>query len=81
MFRSYITPESAVKVTLPLYVNHRLLEFGDQLRFYKPAEERNEKKRKVEVVDDLADFVKGCSQARKKSWGTRQEAVGLRPGR
>ena len=67
MLRSYITPESTVKVTLPLYVNHRLLEFGDQLRFYKPAEERNEKKRKVEVVDDLADFVKSCSQARKKS--------------
>ena len=90
MLRSYITPESTVKVTLPLYVNHRLLEFGDQLRFYKPAEERNEKKRKAEVTDDLADFVKSCAEARKrpriprsyakKSQGTRQEAVGLRPG-
>jgi len=66
MLRSYITPESTVKVTLPLYVNHRLLEFGDQLRFYKPAGKPDEKKRKVEVADDLADFVKSCAEARKR---------------
>ena len=66
LLRSYITPESTVKVTLPVYVNHRLLEFGDQLRFYKPPETTDGKKRKVQVADDLADFVKSCAEARKR---------------
>ena len=64
MLRSYISPESTVKVTLPLYVNHRLLEFGDQLLFYKPAEYRPETKRKEKVHDDVADFVKSRAEAR-----------------
>ena len=63
MLRSYISPESTVKVILPIYVNHRLLEFGDELRFYTPFVE-TEKKRKVEVADDLADFVRSCAAAR-----------------
>jgi hypothetical protein len=66
MLRSHITPECTVKVTLPLYVNHRRLEFGDQLRFYKPASEPDGKKRKVEVTDSLADFVKNRAEARKR---------------
>ena len=57
MLRSYISPESTVKVTLPLYVNHRLLELGDQLLFYKPAENRPETKRKEKVIDDVVAFV------------------------
>ena len=69
MLRSYITPESTVKVTLPLYVNHRRLVFGDQLRFYKPASEPDGKKRKVEVPDSLADFVKNRGEARKRLRG------------
>ena len=63
MLRSYISPESTVKVILPIFVNHRLLEFGDELRFYRPFVE-TEKKRKVEVADDLADFVRSCAAAR-----------------
>ena len=65
MLRSYITPESTVKVTLPLYVNHRLLEFGDQLLFYKPAENRPETKRKEKVVDDVAAFVQSLAKKRR----------------
>ena len=67
MLGSCINPESTVKVTLPLYLNHRRLEFGDQLRYYKPAEEPEEKKRKtLEQVDSLADFVKISQEARKR---------------
>ena len=63
---SYITPESTVKVTLPLYVNYRQLEFGDQLRFFKPAEKPDERKRKEEVAESIADFVKDRAEARKR---------------
>ena len=75
MLRSYISPESTVKVILPIYVNHRLLEFGDELRFYRPFVE-TEKKRKVEVADDLADFVKGRAAARQG--GKRQAGARTR---
>ena len=65
LLRSYITPESTVEVTLPLYVNHRRLEFGDQLRFYKPPVATPESnKRKIVVVDDLAEFVNNRAKAR-----------------
>ena len=66
LLTSYINPESTVKVTLPLYANHRHLYFGDQLRYYKPAEEPEEKKRKVQVADCIADFVKNRVEAQKK---------------
>ena len=67
MLGSCINPESTVKVTLPLFLNHRRLEFGDQLRYYKPAEVIEEKKRKtLEQVDSLADFVKISQEARKR---------------
>ena len=67
MLGSYINPESTVKVILPLYVNHRTLEFGDQLLYYKPAEAPDEKKRKaLEEVDPLADFVRNRQEARKR---------------
>ena len=70
MLRSYITPESTVKVTLPLYVNHRRLGFGDQLRFYKPASEPEERTRAViEAPDFLAEFVKNRGTARKRRRG------------
>ena len=45
LLKSYINPETTVTVTLPLFVNHKHLYVGDQLRFYKPAEEPAEKKR------------------------------------
>ena len=77
MLRSYISPESTVKVILPIFVNHRLLEFGDELRFYTPAVKPDEKKRKVEVADDLADFVKDRAAARqggKRQAGARKRS-------
>ena len=64
LLKSYINPESTVTVTLPLLVNHKHLYFGDQLRFYKPAEEPAEKKRKVELTDGITDFTKNCADAR-----------------
>ena len=67
MLRSYINPESTVKVTLPVYVNNKLLEYGDELRYYKPAGQSDEKQRKEVVADDLADFMKSCDEARKRS--------------
>ena len=67
MLQSYINPEPTVKVILPLYVNHRTLEFGDQPLYYKPAEAPDEKKRKaLEEVDPLADFVRTSHEARKR---------------
>jgi hypothetical protein len=65
LLRSHINPESTVKVTLPLYVNHRRLVFGDQLRFYKPASEPEERTRAViEAPDFLAAFVKNRGRKR-----------------
>ena len=67
MLGSCINPESTVKVTLPLYLNHRRLAFGDQLLYYKPAEAPEEKKRKtLEEVDPLAAFVKNGQEVRKR---------------
>ena len=89
LLKSYINPETTVTVTLPLFVNHKHLYVGDQLRFYKPAEEPAEKKRKVEVTDGITDFIKNCAEARMRprksvetltSRGTRLTDVGLRPG-
>ena len=59
MLDSYINPEATVKVILPVFVNTKRLEFGEQLKYYKPAEPNEEKKRKpVEEVDNLAEWVK-----------------------
>ena len=67
MLQSYINPESTVKVILPLYVNHRTLEFGDQLLFYKKAGKAVEKKGKdLEEIDEVAEFVSALSDARKR---------------
>ena len=63
LLKSYINPETTVTVTLPLFVNHKHLYVGDQLRYYKPAEEPAEKKRKVEVTDGITDFIKNCKGA------------------
>ena len=65
LLKSYISPETTVTVTLPLFVNHKHLYVGDQLRFYKPAEEPAEKKRKVEFTDGITDFIKNCAEARR----------------
>ena len=60
MLASYINPEVTVKVILPVFVNIKRLEFGEQLKYYKPAEPNEEKKRKpVEEVDNLAEWIKG----------------------
>ena len=62
-----LNPESTVKVILPLYVNHRTLEFGDRLLFYKKAGKAVEEKGKdLEEIDQVADFVTNRVEARKK---------------
>ena len=74
MLTSYINPETTVRVVLPVFVNHKRLEFGEQLKYYKPAEPNEEKKRKpVEEVDNLAEWVKGRDGAgqKKKAKGQR----------
>ena len=74
MLDSYINPETTVRVVLPVFVNHKRLEFGEQLKYYKPAEPNEEKKRKpVEEVDNLAEWVKGRDGAdkKKRAKGTR----------
>jgi hypothetical protein len=73
MLDSYMNPEATVKVILPVFVNTKRLEFGEQLFYYKPAEPTEERKRKpVEEVDNLAEWVKqraneGPKKARAKS--------------
>ena len=69
--RSYINPESTVKVRLPLYINHRRLEFGDQLRFFKAAEKPDEKKRKEAELDNISDFAKERAEASKRNKTSR----------
>ena len=70
-----VNPESTVQVTLPLFLNHRRLEFGDKLRYYKPAEVPEEKKRKtLEEIDPLADFVRTTQEAGKRRKGGRGPA-------
>ena len=67
MLESYISPETLVKVVLPVFVNRRTLEKREQLFFYKKAEAPEEKKQTVaEPVDSLTAFVKNRAEARKR---------------
>jgi hypothetical protein len=70
MLDSYINPETTVRVVLPVFVNHKRVEFGEQLKYYKPAEPNEEKKRKaVREPDHLDEWVKGREEAEKKKRG------------
>jgi hypothetical protein len=74
---SYINPEAVVKVTLPVFVNTRLLKFGEKLTFYKKAEAAEEKKRKgVEEIDSIADWAKQRAEERKKKMKKEDRLTG-----
>ena len=74
---SYINPEAVVKVTLPVFVNTRLLKFGEKLTFYKKAEAAEEKKRKgVEEIDAIADWAKQRAEERKKKMKKEDRLTG-----
>ena len=67
MLQAHINPEAEAKVILPLWVNSRDLEFGEQLVYYKKAEVADEKKRKaLEVVDAIGEWAKQKTELRTK---------------
>ena len=82
MLQSYVAPEVDVTVILPVYINNRAIEIGEELCSWREAEEIDKKEPKApEAVDSLRVWDKhlAAESAQKEGRKLFKGPLGLRP--